>query len=355
MTKGSISKPNNLVIRLFNERLSLQISKNALFVFIILIVFNLILMALSLTQGAYEMALSDVWQMVVSPLISDQMAIVVWEFRIPRILVAALVGSMLALSGALLQGVTRNGLADPSLIGISQGAGLAVVAISILFPQESSVWRPWAAFLGAILVAGVIQLLSWSKRDVSSIRFILIGIGLAAFISSVTSVLMTYGQINSAMSALTWLSGSLNLASWEQVRILLFACVVLLPLTLILSRAFATLQMGESTAVGLGVSTRFLRASLIVFAVGFAAVATASVGPIGFVGLIAPHVSRRVARGGVGMHLLISAAVGALIVTLADMLGRNLFAPIQISAGLVTSIVGVPCFVVLLLRARIKA
>lgn len=354
MAEASLSKPNDLVIRFFNERLSFRVSKNALFTFIALIVLNLALMILSLTQGTYDMALADVWEMVVSPLGSDQMTVVVWEFRIPRIIVAALIGAMLALSGALLQGVTRNGLADPSLIGISQGAGLAVVTISILFPQEASIWRPWGAFLGAILVAGIIQFLSMGEKKGNTIRFILIGIGLAAFISSVTSVLMTYGQIDRAMSALTWLSGSLNLASWEQVRILLLAVAILLPITLILSRSFATLQMGETTAIGLGVSTGVLRTVLMVLAVGFAALATASVGPLGFVGLIAPHVSRRVVHGGVGMHLLISAAVGGLMVTLADMLGRNLFAPTQISAGLVTSIIGVPFFVALLLRARVK-
>ena len=355
MSNGNLPKTNDLVIRLFNERLSLQVSKSALFVFFMLVVSNVILMALSLTQGAYDMALSDVWEMLVSPFSSSQMTVVVWEFRIPRILVAALVGSMLALSGALLQGVTRNGLADPALIGISQGAGLAVVVISILYPQEASVWRPWVALFGAILVAGVIQFLSWGEKNGGTIRFILIGIGLAAFISSITSVLMTYGQIDRAMSALTWLSGSLNLASWEHVRILLLAVVVLLPITLILSRSFSTLQMGESTAIGLGVSTSVLRTLLMILAVGFAALATASVGPLGFVGLIAPHVARRVAHSGVGMHLLISAAVGAFIVTLADMLGRNAFAPTQISAGLVTSIIGVPFFVMLLLRARVKA
>ncbi|WP_421853229.1 FecCD family ABC transporter permease [Marinomonas sp.] len=354
MTKGNVSKPNNLSIRLLNERLSLQLSLNALFVFVALLFATSVLMAFSLSIGSYDMALSNVWKIVMSPSMSDQMAMVVWEFRIPRILVAVFIGSMLALSGALLQCVTRNSLADPSLIGISQGAGLAVVVISILLPEEASIWRPWAAFFGAILVASLIQSLSWGQRGGSSIRFILIGVGIAAFISSVTSAFMTYGQIDRAMSAMTWLSGSMNLANWEQVRMLSLAFVILLPLTLMLSRSLATLQMGESTAVGLGVSTRFLRVFFISLAVGFAALATAAVGPLGFVGLIAPHVARRVARGGVGMNLLISAVVGAFIVTLADMLGRNLFAPTQIPIGLVTAIIGVPFFVMLLLRTRIK-
>ena len=349
------ARPAALVVRGFNERLALRLPVNALAVFAGLLVVILTLVAISLTLGSYDMNLAQVWNTLMARSESDQMTTVVWEFRFPRTLVAALVGAMLALSGASLQNVTRNGLADPSLVGISQGAGLAVVAITVLWPDHVGPWRPWVAFGGSLTVAAIIQGLSWNRSGGSSIRFILMGIGIAAFISAITSALMTYGQIDRAMSALAWLSGSINAAGWGEVTMLSAWFVVLLPLMLMLSRSMAALQMGEVTAVGLGVPAQWVRIALISVAVGFAAIATAAVGPLGFVGLIAPHAARRISRSGVGLHLLISAVVGAFVVTLADLLGRVLFAPIQIPAGLVTAIIGVPIFIVLLHRAQAKS
>ena len=349
------ARPTGLVIRLLNERFSLRLPIAALVIFIALLFCTILLMAISLTLGSYDISLVQVWNTLLDRSVSDQITIVVWEFRFPRTLVSALVGAMLALSGASLQNVTRNGLADPSLVGISQGAGLAVISLVILWPEYSDQWRSWAAFGGSLGIAGLIMMLSWSNRNGSSIRFILMGIGVAAFISSITSALMTYGQIEQAMSALAWLSGSINSAGWDEVRMLFIWFIALLPLLLGLSRSMAALQMGEATAIGLGASTKWLRIALISVSVGFAAIATAAVGPLGFVGLIAPHAARRISRSGVGMHLMISAAIGAFTVTLADLLGRVLFAPVQIPAGLVTAIIGVPIFVFLLSRSQAKS
>lgn len=355
MTHLDNARPPALVVRGFAERLALRLPVNALAVLLALLAGILALIALSLTLGSYDISLPQVWRTLLEPGATGQMQVVVWEFRLPRTLVSALVGAMLALSGAALQNVTRNGLADPSLVGISQGAGLAVVALTVLWPDQVSTWRPWVAFAGSLAVATVIQGLSWTRRGGSSIRFILMGIGIAAFISSLTSALMTYGQIDRAMSALAWLSGSINAAGWGEVRMLSAWFLVLLPLILGLSRAMSAMQMGEATAIGLGVSARGLRYALITVAVGFAAIATAAVGPVGFVGLIAPHAARRLTRCGVGMHLLVSAVVGGLLVALADLLGRTLFAPVQIPAGLVTAIIGVPFFIYLLQRAQAKS
>jgi iron complex transport system permease protein len=350
------ARPAALIIRGFKEHLALRLPINALLMFVLLLVATLVLMALSLTLGSYDMTLAQVWNALFTRSDSNQFSTVVWEFRFPRTLVSALVGAMLALSGAALQNVTRNGLADPSLVGISQGAGLAVVATIVIWPDTASAWRSWVAFGGSLTVAALIQTLSWNRRGSgNSIRFILMGIGVATFISSISSALMTYGQLDRAMSALSWLSGNINSVGWDEVSMLFIWCLVLLPLLLILSRSMAVLQMGEVTAIGLGVSVQWIRVALISCAVGFAAIATAAVGPLGFVGLIAPHAARRISRSGVGLHLLISAVVGAFLVTLADLLGRVLFSPIQIPAGLVTALIGVPVFIVLLRRAHSRS
>ncbi|WP_108126180.1 FecCD family ABC transporter permease [Saccharospirillum mangrovi] len=350
----SSSLHSHWIVRLTNERLSLRVPRRAVWVLLGLLVAVAGLIALSLMLGSYSMSPAEVWSVLLGHDAESDRATVVWEFRFPRTLVAAMVGAMLAMSGAALQSVTRNALADPSLVGISQGAGLAVVALTIVWPELPAAWRPWAAFFGSLTVAALIQALSWNRNGGSSIRFILMGIGMAAFITAITSALLTYGQVERALSALAWLSGSLHAASWSEVKLLVVWLLVLLPLALALSRSMAALQMGEATAVGLGVSARWVRYALISVAVALAAIATAAVGPLGFVGLIAPHAARRLARAGVGLHLLLSAALGATIVTLADLAGRTLFAPVQIPAGLVTAIIGVPVFVVLLHRAHAK-
>lgn len=343
------------VVRLGQDWLALRLPLAPLMVVAALAVTVLLVVAVSLSMGSYPMSLVQVWQVLTGQEQSRQMVTVVWEFRFPRTLVAALVGAMLALSGAALQNVTRNGLADPSLVGISQGAGLAVVGLTVLWPDQSTALRPWVAFGGSLLVAALIQGLSWNRGGGSSFRFILMGIGMAAFISAITSALMTYGQIDRAMSALAWLSGSINAAQWADVRMLVLWFVVLLPLLMGLSRAMAVMQMGEDAAVGLGVPARALRYALISVAVGLAAIATAAVGPLAFVGLVAPHAARRLARSGVGLHLVMTAFLGAFLVCLADLLGRVLFAPVQVPAGLVTAIIGVPFFVYLLQRAKAKS
>lgn len=342
-------------LRWLNERLALHLPRRALWILAVLVAVLVAVIVASLLLGSYAMTPADVWAVLGGADAQTDRYTVVWEFRFPRTLVAALVGAMLAMSGAALQTVTRNGLADPSLVGISQGAGLAVVALTIVWPDVPGAWHPWAAFAGSLTVAALIQGLSWNRRGGSSIRFILMGIGMAAFISAITSALLTYGQVQRALSALAWLSGSLHASGWPEVRMLTLWLLVLLPLALALSRAMAALQMGEVTAIGLGVSARWARYALISVAVALAAIATAAVGPLGFVGLIAPHGARRLARAGVGLHLLLSAALGAVMVALADLAGRVLFAPTQIPAGLVTAILGVPVFIVLLHRAQAKS
>lgn len=344
--------PRHWLARTPGETIALRLPVRALLVCLLLVALLLVVAAVSLATGSYGVTIDQLLETLRGISISRAIDNVVWEFRFPRILAAALVGAMMALSGAALQNVTRNGLADPSLVGVSQGAALAVVALTVIAPNWGAGLRPWAAFAGSILVAMLIQGLSHTRQGGSAIRFILMGIGVAAFISSITSALMTYGEIDRAMAALAWLSGSINAASWSDVWVLFSWGAVLLPMLLILSRTMAVMSMGEVAAIGLGAPVRLVRYSLVAIAVGFAAIATSVVGPLGFVGLIAPHAARRMAHAGMGLHLVLTALVGALLVSIADLLGRALFAPIQIPAGLLTALIGVPIFIVLLGRAR---
>ncbi|WP_449394967.1 FecCD family ABC transporter permease [Devosia riboflavina] len=343
------------VFRSKSERIALRLPVRALVALALLALVLLLICCVSLATGTYGVALNEVIDTLRGLRISRAIDNVVWEFRFPRTLAAALVGAMMALSGAALQNTTRNGLADPSLVGVSQGAALAVVTLTVVFPDVSGALRPWAAFAGAILVALAIQGLSHTRQGGSAIRFILMGIGLSTFISSITSALMTYGDIDRAMAALSWLAGSINAASWSDVWTLGIWCAVLLPALLAISRSSSATRMGEASAVSLGVRVKLIRNLQLAIAVALAAIATSVVGPLGFVGLIAPHAARRIAPAGIGLNLLITAMVGAVLVSLADLVGRAAFAPIQIPAGLLTALIGVPLFIVLMVRSRSSA
>lgn len=349
---ATATSPRHLVLRSPREHLALKLPLRAVLVLCLLLLALALTVSVSLATGSYGVALGEVLDTLRGITISRAIDNVVWEFRFPRTLAAALVGAMMALSGAVLQNATRNGLADPSLVGVSQGAALAVVTLTVMFPEVDSSWRPWAAFGGAIVVAFSVQGLAHTRQGGSTIRFILMGIGLSAFISSITSAMMTYGEIDRAMAALAWLAGSVNAASWNDVWTLLVWTAVLLPALFAISRTMSALRFGEAAAIGLGAPVKLVRNLQLAIAVALAAIATSVVGPLGFVGLIAPHAARRLAPAGMALHLILTAAIGALLVSLADLIGRAAFAQIQIPAGLLTALIGVPLFVGLLLRSR---
>ncbi|NDV01225.1 FecCD family ABC transporter permease [Pseudoroseicyclus tamaricis] len=311
-----------------------------------------VVLVVSLMTGSYALDLPGVLSTLTGNAPSAIADTVVWQFRFPRTLASFGAGALLALSGATLQNVTRNPLADPSLVGVSQGAGLAVVAAIVLFPQLPYGLRPVLAFAGALAVAALIQWISMRRTGGATMRFILTGIGVAAFISAATSAMLTYGKIDQAMAALGWLAGSVHAAGWSDVAVLGLALIVLVPALFAASRPMAALRMGPEMAVALGVRVGRARVALITLSVALAAAAVAMVGPLGFVGLVAPHLAHRLARSGVGLHLGLSAAAGALLVGAADLAGRALFAPIQIPAGIVTAVIGVPIFVALILRRQ---
>ncbi|ODT71090.1 MAG: ferrichrome ABC transporter permease [Pelagibacterium sp. SCN 63-23] len=342
----------HFVIRSRGEALALRLPIRALALLALLVLALLAVGALSLATGTYGIAPGEVWDTLRGLSLSRAMDNVVWEFRLPRILAAMLAGAMTSLSGAALQNATRNGLADPSLVGVSQGAALAVVVLTVLFPGYSAAWRPAVAFAGAMLVALAVHGLSHTRQGGSAIRFILMGIGLSALISSITSALLTYGQLDRAMAALAWLAGSINATNWGDVHILALWTALLVPALLGISRTMSAQRFGDATAAGLGAPVRRSRTIQLAIAVALAAIATSVVGPLGFVGLIAPHAARRLAPAGMGLNLLLTAALGALLVLIADLVGRATFAPLQLPAGLVTALIGVPIFIVLLIRSR---
>ena len=340
------------IISAFGGRIMLLVRPRALWIGLFLLLVLLGITVSALISGSFAIPLTGVWDSLAGNPPSKTAGIVVWEFRLPRAIVAGLAGALFGLSGAILQNVTRNPLADPSLVGVSQGASLAVVSLIIGFPELSPYYRPFAAFFGALAVAAIIQWIAMQRSGGDSMRFILTGIGIAAFISSITTALLTYGSINQAQEALGWLAGSIHAAGWGEVVTLSAILLAMMPIMFWAIRPMSALRMGPEVAISLGVKLRRDHIILITISVAFAAFGVAAVGPLGFVGLVAPHLARRLVHCGIGQHLLLTALSGAVMVALADYVGRIAVAPIQIPAGIITAILGVPVFLVLIVKHR---
>lgn len=322
----------------------------ALAAFATLAALALAVVALSLMLGTYGLSLSGLGATLAGNPPDDTARTVVLELRLPRSLAALACGALLGLSGAILQGLTRNGLADPSLLGVSQGAALAVVGLIVLAPGAPQGLRAPLAVLGSLAAAGLVQALAAGPRGAGPLRLVLTGLGLSAFLSALISTLLTHGGLREAQAALGWLAGSVNAAGWAEVRLLALAALLAAPATVVLARPLGALRFGPEVAQGLGLPLARARGGALVLAVAAAAVATAAAGPLAFVGLVAPHAATRLARTGPGAHLALSAAAGAVLVAAADLAGRTLVAPAQIPAGLVTALIGGPAFALLLLR-----
>ena len=291
---------------------------------------------LSLWSGPYPLASGD-----------PMAQIVLLDYRLPRLLLAMGCGAGLALSGALLQGLTRNPLADPGLLGVSQGAALAVVALIVLAPAAPFGLRLPVAFGGALAAAALVQALGRG----AGLRLMLSGIGLSALLAALISALLTHGELREAESALGWMAGSLHAATLPQARLMALILLALVPLCALLAPALGVLRLGEEVALSLGLPLVWMRRLILFAAVLAAAAPAALVGPLGFIGLIAPHLVARLSRSP-AQHLWLSALSGAALLALADLAGRSL-GPVQVPAGLITSILGAPAFLWLLMRRQI--
>jgi len=341
-----------LIIRPHHLPLSLRIDKRMPLVMLLTVLATLAVMVINMGVGEYPIAPLDVIKTVLHlPTDNNDFDFIVNTLRLPRMLIAALVGLALGISGAIMQGLTRNPLADPDLLGISAGAGLVAVVVIVVVPGAPAGVLPVAAFVGAILAAGLIYGLAWRGGD-SPIRLILVGIGLAAVLGALTSMAITFGNPYDVQRALVWLTGSVYGRSWEEFWPFLPWLLVFAPLALVMGRHLNALNLGEEVARGLGSRVAWQRGLLLLTAVALASSTVAAAGTIGFVGLMAPHIARRLV-GPLHEGLLpVAGVIGAVIVVAADLVGRPILAPIELPCGLVTAAIGAPFFVYLLIRNR---
>nr|WP_246132314.1 iron ABC transporter permease [Paenibacillus hemerocallicola] len=282
----------------------------------------------------------------------DDYTLVIRKLRLPRVAVALLAGASLAAAGAILQGMIRNPLASPDILGVTGGASVAAIAfMNYLLGTVTIRLLPAAAMLGGIIVAGLLYALAW-KRGVTPMRLVLVGVGVSALMSGMTTMLLLFNPRNEASQAYFWLTGSVYGANWEHVLTLLPWTALLLPWAFMLARQINVLQLGDEVATGAGSHVERNRLLLLLISVALAASAVSVAGGIGFVGLIAPHMARKLAGANFRVILPVAVLLGAIVVVLADLAGRVLFLPMDVPAGVFTSAVGAPFFIYLLYSRR---
>ena len=309
--------------------------------------FTIFAMVASLTLGSVDISFSTIVHTLLGNVqTTDEM--VIWNIRFPRNIVGALVGANLAVSGAILQAVMKNPLADPGIVGVSSGAGLAGVIMLIFMPEASILLTP-VAFVGAMLSAAAVYALAW-KNGIRPTRIILAGVAVSAFRGSGISALLVFYS-DKVQGALLWMVGGLSARSWPQVETLFPYTILGLVLALAGCKALTILSLGDETARGLGVPVERVRFSMTAVAALLAAGAVSVAGLIGFVGLVVPHIVRLIIGTDYKYVIPGSAILGAGVLVFCDTLGRVAFSPIEIPAGIIMAFLGAPFFLYLLRRS----
>lgn len=300
----------------------------------------------SIVAGSVDIPLAEIWQSI-NGTHGGVHEKIIMNIRLPRTVVAVLVGINLSLSGAILQAVMKNPLADPHIIGISSGAGLAGIAVLLMLPDESWLVTP-VAFLGAMAAAVCIYILAW-KNGIRPVRIILAGVAVSAFLGAGISALMIFYS-DRVHSALMWMVGGLSARSWPHVEMMWPYTLLGVILALIGARSINILQLGDDIAKGLGLRVELTRILLTAVAALLAASAVSVVGLLGFVGLIVPHAARLMVGTDYRFLLPASAILGAAVVTISDTIARVAFSPVELPVGILMAVFGAPFFLFLLRR-----
>lgn len=300
---------------------------------------------IALSKGAVSISFQAIVAAFTSQRTMDSQ--IIMNIRLPRTILTTLVGINLASSGAILQAVMKNPLADPHIIGISSGAGIAGIFIMLILPQFSFLITP-VAFVGALLAACCIYLLAW-KNGIRPLRIILAGVAVSSFIGAgISALLILYSD--RVHGALMWMVGGFAARSWQHVYLILPYTVLGIIFILFFTRHLNVLMLGDDIARGLGLNIERTRIVLTAAAALLAASAVSVAGLLGFVGLIVPHTARLIIGSDYRFLLPASILLGGSIVTLSDTVARCAFAPIELPVGIFMSILGVPFFLFLLRR-----
>lgn len=311
--------------------------------FLLMILILLAAILLSIRVGSVSVSYSDIFNAFTTNV--GGTAGIIRDIRIPRIIMAVVVGANLAVSGVLLQGVMRNPMADPGITGISSGASVVVMIVMLYFPGAAAS-IPLFGFVGGVLACFLIYSLAW-KQGLSAVRIVLAGVAVNSMLGGVSSLISLLNS-ESLSSVLSWLNGELGKKGWDKVSSILIYSVIGLILAFLCYRCCDLLALGDKNTKSLGYNPNILRIVISGIAVFLAGISTAYVGVIGFIGLVVPHMSRMI-MGSEHKYLIpFSALMGSIVLLVADTVGRTVIAPYEIPVGVIMTVCGGPFFLYLL-------
>ncbi|POU73833.1 iron-enterobactin transporter permease [Leclercia sp. LSNIH6] len=325
-------------------------SRRLVFSCLLLVLVSLAVAIVSLQSGAVTLDFSQVFNALTGSA-PRNITMVVTEWRLPRVMMALLVGAALGISGAIFQSLMRNPLGSPDVMGFNTGAWSGVLVAMVLFGQHLTAIT-LAAMAGGILTSLIVWALAW-RDGIETFRLIIIGIGMRAMLMAFNTWLLLQASLETSLSAGLWFAGSLNGLTWAKTLpaapliLLMFVCALLLV------KRMRLLEMGDDSACALGVSVERSRLMLMLVAVVLTAAATAIAGPISFIALVAPHIARRLS-GTARWGLTQSALCGSLLLLAADLCAQRLFMPYQLPVGVVTVSLGGIYLIVLLVQESRK-
>lgn len=330
--------------------LKARIAKHSFLLFLGLTCLVATLSLLSLSVGGVSVPLKEVLASLTGRN-AEASNLIIMQFRLPRIVAAILIGAALAVAGALLQGVIRNPLASPDLLGVTGGASVAVVAFMTFVTGYSIHWVPFIAIGGALVATTINYVFAW-KKGVSPFRLVLIGMGISTAMGALTTFLLISGPAYLAAQVLNWMTGSIYGTNWSYIEVLWPWVAVFIPLSLLLAKELNVQSLGEDVARGLGSRLQLSRMILLFYSVALAGAAVGVAGTISFIGLMAPHIARMLVGNSYKLIIPVSALIGAIILLLADLAGRMLFQPLDVPAGVFTAGIGAPFFMYLLFKRK---
>lgn len=332
-------------LRLFGDQLSLRLHRRSLLIGVILITLILLIALASLTSGSYQIPILNALDALLGQG-EDMVRMIVVEWRLPRVLLAILLGAALGMSGAIFQSLTRNPLGSPDIIGFAAGSYTGALIVIVLL--SGGYYEIAAgAMIGGILTALAVYVLAW-RNGMQGFRLIIVGIGISAMLSAFNGWMIKAADLNVAMSAAIWGAGSLNGLGFDQLVPVAIVLLFIMPLIILLARPMRQLEMGDDAARASGANANRTRALLIVLGVALTATVTASAGPIAFIALAAPQIARRITRSA-GVTLIASALTGSSLLAAADYAAQHAFAT-QLPVGIMTVSIGGIYFIWLLVK-----
>ncbi|WP_313640600.1 iron ABC transporter permease [Paenibacillus sp.] len=315
-------------------------------VVIVTVILALVAAIIAIGLGSVFIPISDILSTIFGSSSKAVNATIIWDIRLPRVLLAMIIGANIAISGALLQAVMGNPLADPGLTGVTSGAAACVLVIMLAAPQYTQ-FIPIAAFVGGLIAAGIVYALAWRRTGISPVTIILSGVAVNALCGGVIG-LLTIMYSDRLPAAVQWLNGSLAAKGNNALMMVLPYAIAGWILSFFAIRKANIIRLGDQVASNLGENVNRIRILLSLLAVFLAAISVAAIGMIGFVGLVVPHMARLLVGSDYKYLLPMSMALGALVLLIADTGGRTLFAPLDIPAGILMAVIGGPYFLYLM-------